>query len=91
MPIGDNAVFTNPIIIEEQFQMTGLDIQNPFREKAYQIAQLPLQTGILPHAEKIGIRFQNMQMGIHRLALVLILGAEAHVGYLSPFAVKASQ
>ena len=27
-----------------------------------------------------------MQMGIHRLALVLILGAEAHVGYLSPFA-----
>ena len=66
--------------------MTGLDIQNPFREKAYQIAQLPLQTGILPHAEKIGIRFQNMQMGIHRLALVLILGAEAHVGYLSPFA-----
>ena len=66
--------------------MTGLDIQNPFREKAYQIAQLPLQTGILPHAEKIGIRFQNMQMGIHRLALVLILGAEAHVGYFSPFA-----
>lgn len=58
MPIGDNAVFTNPIIIEEQFQMTGLDIQNPFREKAYQIAQLPLQTGILPHAEKIGIRLE---------------------------------
>lgn len=56
VPIGDNAVFTNPIIIEEQFQMTGLDIQNPFREKAYQIAQLPLQTGILPHAEKIGIK-----------------------------------
>ena len=27
-----------------------------------------------------------MQMGIHRLALVLILGAEAHVGYFSPFA-----
>ena len=32
--------------------MTGLDIQNPFREKAYQIAQLPLQTGILPHRGK---------------------------------------
>lgn len=39
--------------LKEQFQMTGLDIQNPFREKAYQIAQLPLQTGILPHAERL--------------------------------------
>ena len=61
-------------------------IQYAIDEQADEVVQLTLQVIVLPYPEQIGVRLQDVQMGIHGLSLVGILVAEAHVGHFFPFA-----
>ena len=47
------------------------------------------QTIVFPDPVQVGIRFQNMEMSIHRLPFIRIFFAQAHVGYLLPLTGKS--
>ena len=84
--VGDDAVWALPVVIEEELQMRCLRVQYAVDEQADEVVQLTLQVIVLPYPEQIGVRLQDVQMGIHGLSLVGILVAEAHVGHFFPFA-----
>ncbi len=60
MPVRDNVVPTVPVVIEEKFQVPGLNIQNLVREEFDEVMQLPLQAFVFPHAVKVRIGFQDV-------------------------------
>lgn len=84
--VGDDAVWALPVVIEEELQMRCLRVQYAVDEQADEVVQATLQVIVLPYPEQIGVRLQDVQMGIHGLSLVGILVAEAHVGHFFPFA-----
>ena len=84
MPIGYDTVFAHPIIIKKELQMSGLLVQYLICEKLYQVTKLLLKNGVFPHAIEICVRLQNVQMGIHGLAFILILVTETHIGNIVP-------
>ena len=63
-------------------------IQYLLCKKPYQVVELTFQPCIFPDPVQVGVRFEDMQMGIHSLAFIRIFLAEAHIGYFVPFTGK---
>ena len=61
--VGNDAVFAYPVVVEEELQMAGVDVQNTVDEELYQVAELLLQAGVLPYTVEVGIRLQDVQDG----------------------------
>ena len=66
--------------------MVGRLINNLFDENKDQVAQLSCQTIVFPYTVKVCVRFQNMQMRIHGLFLVLIFFAQPQIFQKHPIA-----
>ena len=59
--------------------MAVLRLHDPREEDFQQVAGLPAQPLVGPDAEQVGIGLQDVEVGIHRLFLVGVLVAQAHV------------
>ena len=88
MSVGDDVVLAVPVVIEEELQVAGRRIENLVEEECDEVAQLLLEPFVLPYTVEVGVGFQDVQVGVHRLAFVLILCAESHVGNLLPGAAE---
>ncbi|MNI77086.1 hypothetical protein D3C73_1333560 [compost metagenome] len=84
--IRDALRFHMPLFVQEQVEMLAVCIDNMVQHGFDQLRQLALQLLRFPDPVQAGVAFQNMQMGIHRLLLVHILGTETQVLRHLPFA-----
>lgn len=87
MSVAYLRVLPVPVLIEKQTEMAaGAQPCERVKEKAQQRGRGLAQSGIRPHTQQIGVRLDDVQMCVHRLARVVIFGAQAHVGYRRPVA-----
>ena len=78
-----------PAVVEEQTQVSAPLRSGDFIEKnAEKFLCRLFQLRVEPYAQKIGIRLDDMQMGIHRFGRVGIFLAQTHVGDRLPVAGK---
>ena len=74
------------MLVEEQTQMTRRRIDymplEGIEQRAYAFDELL----VAPYAQQIGIRLDYMQMCVHRLAVVAVLGRQTHILYGLPVA-----
>ena len=84
--IGQHAVLAVPIVVEEEFQVAALTVQNLLDEQQDEVPELLLQPLVFPNTVEVGVWLKDVQMGVHCLALVLVFFAEAHIGNLFPLA-----
>ena len=64
--------------------MIGTVIQNLVGENQDQVSELFFEVLVFPYPVQVGIRFEDMQVGIHCFFLILILVAESHILYQFP-------
>ena len=55
--------------------MIGTVIQNLVGENQDQVSELFFEVLVFPYPVQVGIRFEDMQMGVHSFFLILILVA----------------
>ena len=73
----------SPIILKEKAEMP-VRAYNPVNKYVDESKEPSPQSGILPHPVKIGVPFKNMQVGVHRLRVVLVLVGKTHILDRSP-------
>ena len=88
MSVGYYVAVGAPVVVKEEVKVVRLFVEYFAGEQVEHVPQLPLQPFVLPHAVEVGVRLENVQMGVHRLARVLVLVAKAHVLNGFPLARK---
>ena len=78
MSVGNYVISAVPRVVKKQLQVP-VSAENIFLKHQDQPTQTSLQQRILPHAEQACVCLQHMKMGVHGLAFVGILVAQAHV------------
>ncbi len=64
--------------------MIGTVIQDLVGENQDQVTELFFEALVFPYPVQVGIRFEDMQVGVHRLRLIRVLVAEPHILYPFP-------
>lgn len=62
-----------PLIIEEEVEVISFLIEQLIGEDIEKIADTLLQFRRLPNSIEVGIRLNDMEMGIHRAGTILVL------------------
>ena len=74
-----------PLIIEEEVEVISFLIKQLIGEDIEKIADALLKFRSLPNAIEVGVRLNDMEMGIHGAGTILVLIRETHVGNRIPF------
>ena len=88
--VGDDVVGARPVVEEEESEMASLARRDDaVDEESLERLRSLEQVGVAPHAKQVGVRLDDVQVGVHRLRHVGVLGAQAHVLQRVPEAVQS--
>ena len=75
-----------PIVVEEEVEVVCLRIKQVRKEYVDKVGDAFGQLGHAPHAIKVGVWLEDVQVRVHRSRPILVFLAQSHVGNGLPVA-----